>query len=116
MELGEMLGANAFRYWKSYGGTQDVFVGNPEGQPFIVRASEPHWIPLNVLIWAADEKDAEERVLYGLKEALEKTQSEYEPERLEKLIELMEKPGAVKVEPYDTKYVCIVNWDSRGRG
>lgn len=42
------------------------FIGDENGEPFVVQASTDSWIPVSVIIFAKDEDDALKRVKEGL--------------------------------------------------
>ena len=106
------LATNAFRPWVNGSKRKDIFVGDPEGRPYIVRASNDSIIPINVIIFAQSERDAIDRVHYAL---LESMKFEYRSavDRRERLLNLFE-IGTVTAEEFDTRYVCSIPWDPRG--
>lgn len=108
------LSTNAFRPWINGNKQEDVFVGDPTGKPFIVRASKGGWLPINILIYAQDSQDAYERVKKGLRKTKDlQYPSEHIGNRYESLYELICN-GEIEVEEFDKKYACRINWDSRG--
>ena len=108
-----MLATNAFKIYNSQK-NEEEFVGNPNGKPYIVRASKSNWIPINLLIFAEDEKDALERVRKGFRAIKERSDWEYTMSRIDALMELIENDKYIEVEAFDMKYSCQINWDSRG--
>ena len=106
--------ANAFNYWtdgrnEHDGNEHDVFVGDPDGQPYVVRAIEPGVIRLNVLIFAASEADAVERIKQGLRIVHEKHYRNYVKSRASQMLERLE-AGDFDVQPLDKRYTLKVAW------
>lgn len=114
-----MLGANAFPYYAEGSGKGQVFVGDPNGEPFIVRARNAGWLPLNVIIFASSEEDAIARVKDGLTKASENNRRDDDTSvtigRYRKMLALFDE-GVVEVSPFDKTYVCKIDWDTRGLG
>lgn len=112
---------NAFRPWLNGSEQSNIFVGDPNGRPYIVRARSRSWIPINLLIFASSEEDAVERVKDGLRKSLNVAKARNDNvsyttrdvARYELFIELMDVPTNVEVEPYDPRYVIKAGW---GRG
>lgn len=63
--------------FNTYSG-QDVLVGDPDGEPFVVQITEPGCIFVSAMIFAKDEEDAKERILQGIREAAGIAQEQYE--------------------------------------
>jgi len=125
------LVSNAFRPWIDGSGRDEtILIGDPNGKPYVVRASGNSWLPINVLVFASSKEDAVERVKLGLRKSLEIAEKRHKDEtenksypyapddssviRFKTLIDLMEKKSSVSAEPYDPRYICKINWDGRG--
>lgn len=106
------LAPNAFRPWLNGSEQKDILVGDPEGKPYVVRASKNNWLPINLIIFAKSKEDAIDRVHYALLESME-IKHESCADRREALLDLFE-TGSVQAEEYDLRYVCSISWDSRG--
>jgi hypothetical protein len=96
-------------YWNAMGSSlkdQTDFIGDPDGEPYVVRISNSSWIPVSVLIFAASEGDAKERVLLGLHN-IEARKSIYS--NVEKVLKLAEN-GGMRVEKFDKRYLAKAVW------
>lgn len=54
---------------------EDTFIGDENGEPFVVQAETQHWIPISVIIFAKSKDDAMTRIKQGL-ETIAKLQEE----------------------------------------
>jgi hypothetical protein len=68
-------------YWNAvgtWGKEQDDFIGDPNGEPYVVQVHSGSWIPLSVVVFAASEADAIERVTRGVRMIVAKHHGKYE--------------------------------------
>jgi hypothetical protein len=119
------LASNVFQPWKDGNNTENIRVGNPDGQPFVVRVSDNHWLPVNVLVFAASKEEAISIIRKGLNDSREIALARQENEkgnplasqdinRVDLIIKLMEDQNNIEVEPFDKTYVSKVAWGTSG--
>lgn len=123
-------------YWNAVGSSlqeQDDFIGDPNGEPYVVQVSRPGWIPVSALIFAASKQDAIERITQGIRSIVAKNQRTYEEakEAYEKkytssteahfdiynglrqhglaILELIES-GHIQAEPFDKRCLAKAIW------
>ena len=115
--MGE-LHANVFTPWVTGSKREPIFVGDPDGKPFVVQGCTGTWLPINVLIYAQDEQDALQRVRDGFNRSLNLTEENYPDSitinRLRSLQELINQDKYVTVKPLNKTYVSQIGWDERG--
>lgn len=116
------LVSNAFNPWKDGNHTQNFFVGDPNGKPYVVRVSEDHFMAINALIFAQSKKDAIQRIRNGLETCLEFVENIRKETRYEaycdksRILDRLDamNHGVIECEEFDPKYVCNVAWGTLG--
>lgn len=117
---------NCTSYYGIDGNNEIVdLIGDPTGEPFVVRVSGSGYIPLNAMIFAVSEDDARKRVMDFLLRARvtyragveqyrangdrnERYNFESKLERANAVIALAER--RIEVEPFDKRYVTKASW------
>lgn len=100
-----------------------LLVGDPTGEPYVVRYQDGSWLPVNVLIFAHSEADALQRVENGIKLAMALEQAEIDEliksggstglktdviKKGEKLLAIKDK----QAEKFDKRYLAKAVWAS----
>jgi len=113
------LGDHSITYWRNGSTRIDVFpdLKDPgNSKPFIVRIRGEHYIPVNELVYGADENEAKERLLAGLRwcaghDYHESDGNPYLQHRsIEYLKRLKNKTMWIEIEPLDITSIVSVEW------
>jgi hypothetical protein len=92
----------------------DYLIGDPEGEPIVVRISGNNWIPVSVLIYAKSEELAADAILNAYKYSAYKEEGKrYENHviRAKKILDGI-KNGELKIQTskLDKRYLVSVPW------
>lgn len=110
---------------------EEVFLGDPDGEPFVVQVVDSGSITISILIYAKDEEDAKSRVIHGCEQYLKRSKKKYDAHiakkadnyrweqdleyvdrdfsRAKSAIALIEK-GWIFSMPFDKRYLARIPW------
>ena len=86
--------------------SDEQFIGDPNGNPFVVQAQTKNWIPISVIIFAKSESDAILRIKKGLK-TIQRTQIGHNI-KAEKILDTC----AFAATPFDKRKIGNAAWAS----
>lgn len=98
--MANMLGSNGFT------------VGDPEGEPYVVTISNKNWIPVSVVVFAKDEKDAISRIIKGIKYRYQiSSEGSFDKRHAKKVLNLVEE-GYIEAEKMNKRLITKAPWAS----